>query len=94
MDRRDNPAETAPPIRKQVDVLDLPLDSQRYLAVVEPYRNQEDIVQRLATGTLERIPDLRLEVPFLLHRVAGETGDEEVGSIDGVFDAPRPILAG
>ena len=82
------------PIRKKIDVLNLPPDTGGHRAGVEPHRNQKNVVQRNQARAVERIADLGLKSALLGGGVAREARDHEVGGLDGVLDGARPVLPG
>src|SRR5579863_1500509 len=81
------------PIRKQVDILRLPLDRARHSAGVQPHGKHEDLVQRHPPCAVQCIADLRLKASPLRHRLPREAGHEKIRPFNRRFDGPRPILS-
>ena len=59
-----DPPEASVPIRKQIDILDLALDSGRHDATVEAHGDEKDVIQRNTPRAIQRIPDFGLKPAF------------------------------
>ena len=91
---RDQAVKAGCPVGEEVDVLQFTLDRARDGTTVETDGNQEDFVERDLAGAVQRVADFGLEATFLIDRVFGVAGHEEIRGFNGGFDGAGPVLAG
>ena len=86
--------QSAIPIRKQVDIVDLIRHRARHLARLESHRHNEDCLQRQTPRAIERIPQLALKLPALGDRPRRKTSHKRIRDGDRSLNCPRPVLPG
>lgn len=87
-----DPPQASPPIRKQIDILNLAPDSGRHPAAVQAYGDKKNVVQWNLPRAIQSKTDLGLKSAFFSRRILREARDDNIGGFDGVFDGARPVL--
>src|SRR3984957_7660910 len=84
--------ETAAPVRKHIGILQMPLYGAGHPAIVQSDRRQINLIERHAALTVQRIADLGLKAPLLVHGIARKTGYETGRRFNSALDGARPVL--